>query len=280
MFSLKSKYNFLTSTVYNQYSGLVLKKCVKKNILMNSSYYSTNDDKDLAYSEKVGAWQSAFHPFLNKRSSPPDISRFNPKLWSMHRFQTWLNIKKREKLCFEQRYLDERHRTLGNDLAAAHFLIYRGGAVKFVGHTKWIKDTSKNKDYDDELPRNFDPLFYVEALDLSKCEIVYEGLENIKDCIKLNWLSFNECPHFDDWCLDRISAMYKDNLEYLDISNTKVTDRGLCALYKCRKLKFLKVHGISDSKLFQLACLLLEDLHENLQIDGVKYMDLNECNQT
>lgn len=256
------------------------------NIVNINTHYSTDKNEapieksssiteSVPYSEREGRWKTMFASFGNKKSSPPDLSRLNPKNFSIHGFKTWLHKKQREKLCFEQRYILERHRSLGNDLAAAHFLVFRGGAVRFVGQNEWIKDDdSKQEEYDDKLPNKFEPLLYVEALDFSKCPIVYEGLVNIKGLLKLKWLNFQGAPHFDDWCLDRITADYHNTLEYLDISDTKVTYKGLGALYRCSKLKTLKVNGIADSKLFQLTCLMLEDINTNIKIEGVKYMNL------
>lgn len=41
-----------------------------------------------------------------------------------------LEFKKHEVLATDQRFLADRHRILGNDLAAAHFLVARGGQVR------------------------------------------------------------------------------------------------------------------------------------------------------
>lgn len=41
-----------------------------------------------------------------------------------------LEFKKYEVMANDQRFLNDRHRILGNDLAAAHFLVARGGQVR------------------------------------------------------------------------------------------------------------------------------------------------------
>lgn len=41
-----------------------------------------------------------------------------------------LEFKKLEIMSTEQRFIADRHRILGNDLAAAHFLVARGGQVR------------------------------------------------------------------------------------------------------------------------------------------------------
>lgn len=43
---------------------------------------------------------------------------------------TALDLKRMEVMITDQRFIADRHRILGNDLAAAHFLVARGGQVK------------------------------------------------------------------------------------------------------------------------------------------------------
>lgn len=181
-----------------------------------------------------------------------------------------------ETLKLDQQYLEERQNSLGTDLAAAHFIVYRRGSVKFCGHNEWV--TYGKEEYDDHLPKKYDPSFYVEALDLTGTKIIYEGLLNILNLTKLKWLSFKNCPYFDDWCLDRISGAYGDTLEYLDIGNTKVTERGVSAIYRMHKLNTLKVHDISNSATFKLSCLMLEDINPSMKIEGVVHALQNENN--
>ena len=40
----------------------------------------------------------------------------------------------------KRRYIEERHKTLGPDLATAHFVVARGGSVKFVDNENWIDE--------------------------------------------------------------------------------------------------------------------------------------------
>lgn len=223
------------------------------------------------YSERNEFWYSALSLFGSKKMKPPQLYRYNLKY-----FKSWLNDFGDRKLKIQQQYLKERHNALGTDLAAAHFIVYRGGSVKFCGHNDWV--THGKEEYDDNLPRRYDPKFYVEALDLSGTNIIYEGLVNIFNLKNLKWLSFKNCPYFDDWCLDRISGAYCDNLEYLDVSNTKVTDRGISAIYRMYKLNTLNVHNISSSATFKLTCLMLEDINPNIKIEGVSHVLQNEGN--
>lgn len=43
-----------------------------------------------------------------------------------------LDVFNYQHLCINQRFIADRHRILGNDLAAAHFIVARGGQVKYV----------------------------------------------------------------------------------------------------------------------------------------------------
>lgn len=43
-----------------------------------------------------------------------------------------LDVMNYQSLCVNQRFIPDRHRILGNDLAAAHFIVARGGQVKYV----------------------------------------------------------------------------------------------------------------------------------------------------
>lgn len=42
-----------------------------------------------------------------------------------------LDFKRYEYMAQDQRFLNDRHRILGNELAAAHFLVMRGGQVRY-----------------------------------------------------------------------------------------------------------------------------------------------------
>lgn len=46
--------------------------------------------------------------------------------------QATLEFKKRELMAIQQRFIADRHRICGNDLAAAHFLVARGGQVRLI----------------------------------------------------------------------------------------------------------------------------------------------------
>lgn len=73
---------------------------------------------------------------------------------------------------YDQRFIPERLLYLGADIAAAHFLAYRGGAVKFIGQDSWISRKNKNVS---QLPTLKRPGYYLEGIDASGMELMFEG---------------------------------------------------------------------------------------------------------
>lgn len=171
----------------------------------------------------------------------------------------------------QQAYLPQRNQALGDELAAAHFVVSRGGAVKFFNEDVWIKADEDNN-YD--LPRFFETDKVLQAMDCSDMTLYYEGLANFADLQNVQWLSINGCEHMDDWCLDKISNIFSHSLIYLDIRNcSNISYRGLSAVQKLENLKILYVDDLLRSTSYEYTCLLLEELMPNLQIrsDPIKF---------
>lgn len=82
------------------------------------------------------------------------------------------------KLYLSQKYVPERAQFLGPELATAHFVCYRGGRVKFYDRESWYH-VDEDSDEVENLPRFFNSNYKVEAVDFSKMELIYEGIENI-----------------------------------------------------------------------------------------------------
>ncbi len=192
-----------------------------------------------------------------------------------------------------QSFVLERLTKLGPDLAAAHFLIARGCAVKFQGIPGWMRANKKNMT-PDTIPTAYEPGLYVEAIDAAYSQLIYEGLQNIKGLLYLKYLDLSFSPMIDEWCLDRISGEFSGSLEYLDISGCyNVNFNGLECLWRLKKLKVLVLRDmvrLDDSKptsflIFDLAlfqehitdlkiiCLMLVDALPDLEIRGVDYLD-------
>lgn len=138
---------------------------------------------------------------------------------------------------------------------------------RFTNQQVW---TQQSEDGTYSLPSRFDANWLVEAIRCDGMELYYEGLENIRRLTKLKFLSFHNVKPFDDWCMDRISGSEFDVLEVLDISGTKVTERGLQALYRLPTLRALIVDDAQQSKAMELTCAMLEELMPNLKITNAE----------
>jgi len=166
------------------------------------------------------------------------------------------------------RYIPERHQYLGPDLATAHFIVFRGGSVKFHKGKKWVK---KNEEDEYDLPDKKVEGLHLKAIDASGMNLHYVALDNLVHLDHLKWLSLADCQNVDDWYLDTISGEF-EGLEYLDISGCKkVTHLGIAILGRLTNLKELHLNNMTDSVEYKLACLSLEELLPELKLHGINY---------
>lgn len=178
--------------------------------------------------------------------------------------KNWYLRKQEDTERYLQSYIPERNQILGDNLAASHFIVYRGGKVKFHGKEKWIVH---DENIDLNLPDRYVPTYIVQAIDCSGVNIFYEGLANFSGLHKLEWFSLNGCKQVDDWCLDRISNIFRDSIKYLDIRNCdKITYRGIGALHRCTKLEKLLLDSFTKTKELEMTCLMLQELSPKLDI--------------
>ncbi|ELU07631.1 hypothetical protein CAPTEDRAFT_180944 [Capitella teleta] len=199
--------------------------------------------------------------FLDKLHRPYDIS--------LAGLNKYLKKKQKETLIKDQSFVPERLEVLGRDLSAAHFIVKRGGAVKFVGQDKWIKLV----DGAVPLPSTFNKHMKLEGVDASGTNFMRQSLENFIGLTDFKFLRLSNCKYVDDWCLDSF-IRFKDTLEVLDLSGCpNVTERGLACLHKLPKLRRLT---IADMPLVQnppLVAILLEEAMPNCFIEGIDYTD-------
>ncbi|VDM92322.1 unnamed protein product, partial [Litomosoides sigmodontis] len=166
-------------------------------------------------------------------------------------------------------FIPERLLFLGPDLAAAHFLVHRGAAVKFVADNVWIKKDDEGK-Y--ALPGQKIPGLHIEAIDASDTELMFEGLENLVDLSHLRLLRLAGCCYADDWMMSRIGALFSKSLEMLDLSDcNRITARGLAGLRTLKKLRYLRLEGMDHVKDIAKIALLLEESIPNLKVFGINY---------
>jgi len=195
--------------------------------------------------------------FIVMMQKPIDLSPRNIRQW-------WDNREERIERHMQQ-FVPERHKILGAELAAAHFILYRGGAAKFLNDSRWHRAT---EDGEFNLPNKFDPRYKVEALRCDNMVLYYEGLENLRCLDSLKFLSFHNVKTFDDWCLDRISGGGFTHLEVLDLSGTEITTNGLSCLYRLPQLKLLILDDPKETLELELATAMLEESMPALKIVG------------
>lgn len=185
-------------------------------------------------------------------------------------YRNWKKWKAVEAMRKDQKYMPERHKALGPDLATTHFLAARGGKIKFVGNDKWMsmEDIDQQK-----IPSVFVHGFFVEEIDASGLNLCYEGFDNLSRLAKLKKLILSNCPNIDDWCLGR-NHLFANTLEYLDISGCHlVTERGICTLHSLKKLKTLVINDTPNIQNKELVSLLLQDIIPECEVIGVNYCD-------
>lgn len=227
-----------------------------------------------------GEWRSFFHYFAPKKGITIDVVHHLQKGFDLRpkALQKWLKKIKQKRSENDQVFRKDRVAALGFDLAAAHFIVHRGGKVRFKDSQEW---TQQDEDEEYDLPGHYNENFAVEAIDASETNILYEGFECISNLKQLTWLSVANCPHIDDWCIDRICGQYASTLKHLDISNcTKITHRGIAALARLGELRSLHINGLENIRDIQLLCLLLEDILPEIKIVGIDYMDTSSLQKS
>ncbi|XP_034657715.1 distal membrane-arm assembly complex protein 2 [Drosophila subobscura] len=195
--------------------------------------------------------------FIVMMQRPIDLSPKNMKQW-------WANRQEKIERHMQQ-FIPERHKILGAELAASHFILYRGGAARFVNDPRWHRAT---EDGEFSLPNKFHPGYKVEALRCDNMVLYYEGLENLRCLDQLKFLSFHNVKTFDDWCLDRVSGGEFPRLEVLDLSGTAVTTDGLSCLYRLPQLKLLILDDPKQTLEMELAAAMLEVALSPLKVVG------------
>lgn len=218
--------------------------------------------------DKPGAWYSKFKVFLEDENEKETKENMFVRIAAPIDFSPSAlkklyqkNLEKKER--FMQQYMPERQDILGNDLAAAHFLVHRNGKVRFEGEPQWHQ-IDKEGNY--TLPDRYVHGLFLEAIDCEGVKLYYEGLENIHRLRNLRWCSFKNMTTFDDWCLDRMSGSEMDSLEVLDLSGTNVSSRGLQALYRIPTLKKLILTDPYRDMEWKLTVAMLQEIMTDLEI--------------
>lgn len=218
-------------------------------------------------SERKSEWYSSFKLFLSDDEDKKVTETFATtavqpiNLRPSYLKKVWKqNRQKQER--FLQQFCAERQHTLGNDLAAAHFLVFRGGKVKFLDQDRWVKDDAGYE----SLPNRYVATMHVEAIDCEGMELYYEGLDNLRRLKHLRFASFKNIEFFDDWCLDRISGAEFEKLEVLNLAGTKITEKGLQALYRVPSLRKIIIDDPNRNTQMQLVIAMLQEIMPEMEI--------------
>ncbi|KRZ92900.1 Protein disulfide-isomerase, partial [Trichinella sp. T8] len=212
------------------------------------------DPGNLTIAEKGGMSYETANRYSKYRYldlSPSTIRQF-------YRYENLINLQ------YDQRFLPERHLLLGPDLAAAHFIVHRGGAVKFFNDSRWHRVNNKGEYI---LPGRKLP----EGIDASNTALMFEGLSNLVNLEKIRFLSLKNCEYVNDWCMSQMKQ-FENTLEFLDLSHcSKLTADGLSALSCLKKLKYLRLEGLDQVKNIGVVAVRLEDTLPQLQVVGLDY---------
>ena len=186
-----------------------------------------------------------------------------------HIYYAQKRVDEYKKLIRGQKFVKERLLALGPDLAAATFLTSRNCRVKFKGKKTWFGLTHASL-----LPTVWVKDWHVEAIDASCSDLIYEGIQNLRNLTFLKSLDLSNCPHIDSWCLDRLTGEFQDSLEELDLSGCKLVDwNALECLWRLRNLRVLTLKDMGHIKDLKLLCLMLLEEFPQLEIRGVDYED-------
>ncbi|XP_041352812.1 distal membrane-arm assembly complex protein 2-like [Gigantopelta aegis] len=217
---------------------------------------------------KVVARQSLIASYDKKEGVPRDFLCWLQQDLSLPAIRQKLRVTSFQLDREDQKYRPERHKILGPDLATAHFIVKRKGAVKFVGHDSWFR---LNKAGRYNLPNRRVDGMELEAVDASGTKLMSAGFENFVDLENLRYLNVSNCVNMDDWCL-ACFHQFADTLEFLDISDCpQITERGIACLHHLKHLQALKMKNLPKVENPQLVILMLEELLPNCKIFGPDY---------
>ncbi|XP_058119422.1 distal membrane-arm assembly complex protein 2 [Anopheles ziemanni] len=216
------------------------------------------------YSERPDSFYSAFKLFASENRNSELVEKMQqPINLAPAAILEWWQKRRANIEAHMQKFIPERHATLGDDIATAHFIVHRGGSVRFRGDTQWIKMDDDDQ-YD--LPRHHVPGMVLEEVRCDGMQLFYEGMENIQKLLRLKHLSFENVSLFDDWYLDRISGNTLPSLEKLNLRGTAITHRGLNCLYRLPSLKLLLVDDPEKDIHWKLTVAMLEEWNPSLRV--------------
>ncbi|KAL0275510.1 UNVERIFIED_CONTAM: hypothetical protein PYX00_003339 [Menopon gallinae] len=104
------------------------------------------------------------------------LQKFGQIVLYKNAFNEWWRERTLQKIRISQQFIQKRVDMLGYDLAAATFILARGGSIRFEGDD-WIGRKGRT---DFRLPLRYEDGYYVEAIDADGMDLHYDGI----DCIR------------------------------------------------------------------------------------------------
>ncbi|XP_023240510.1 uncharacterized protein LOC111638964 [Centruroides sculpturatus] len=143
--------------------------------VLNHRCYSDDKTSTKKYDEREN---SILYTITSVFSLSVDSLSFLHQLQNLNmaKIKEWRRKHLRKKEIEDQTFIPERFQILGSDLAAAHFIVHRGGSVRFKDQKNWIRK-DKNGNY--FLPSKFVSNLYLEEIDASGTGLIYEGFSNL-----------------------------------------------------------------------------------------------------
>ncbi|XP_076463552.1 distal membrane-arm assembly complex protein 2-like [Babylonia areolata] len=242
-----------------------LTKCIRMTAIVRSLQLQSKHAVVVVPARQESRWDWYY---TSKEGIPRDVMTMLSQdyTWTWKGMRSFMETSRWMALKEDHKFIPERHRVLGPDLATAHFLVKRGGRVKFEGRGMWYQRDKEGNMY---LPNQFVPDLHLEAVDCTGMQMSYVAFDNMIQLEHLRYLNLSQCTNLDDWCLARLHQ-FQDSLEFLDLTDCcEVTENGLACLNMLRNLKGLKLTGLSGVRNLGLMVLLLEEALPQCTIFGV-----------
>ncbi|XP_043853902.1 distal membrane-arm assembly complex protein 2 isoform X2 [Dromiciops gliroides] len=191
------------------------------------------------------------------------------RFYDMEQFREWIFQFWSWNLYRKNKVFSHTLKHHGPNVAAAHFVLTQGGAVRFQDQ-EWILPRDKNQflrncSHFQRLP--------LEEVDASGCVINYYGLENLVFLPRLRSLKLCGCPNVDDWCLSRLHSL-GDCLQELSLAGCpRVTERGLACLHHLWNLRRLDISNLPAVSNKGLTRILVEEMLPDCEVLGEDYAE-------
>lgn len=164
----------------------------------------------------------------------------------------------------KQKFNPSRHAILGPDLATAHFIVYRGGRIKFVGHSEWWSDEKT-------LPSTYEEGFIIEKIDASSTGLLGEGITNMSNLYNLTDLNLSNNHGLDVFAFDKLYRQFRFSscLKHLNLTGcSRFCENSLTAIHRLPSLEevIITKTQAAEFKFLELILIMLHDLNPRLKV--------------